>query len=143
MLKIATKEDKDIIQSLALNFVNTSPYKDVYSTASIIKLMDQILTGDQTKAIILLHGTDGMIVGVASDFPYGEFKMATELAWWVNEDKRSTGVGKELIDAFEYWAKEVAGCKGITMGSLDQPLDDYYTSRGYTLTERNFVKWLH
>lgn len=143
MLKIATIEDIDLVLSLALKFVEASPYKDFHDRATIYDFIFQVLNSDKTKHIILLHGEDGMLAGMASPFPYGNFNMATELAWWVNEDKRNTGVGKELIDAFEYWAKEIAGCKGITMASLDDDVGKYYLSRDYNLTERAYVKWLH
>jgi RimJ/RimL family protein N-acetyltransferase len=143
MLKIATKEDEELVRSMAYKFVANSPYKEHHHKDAIDDMIHMVLTEDQRKFICLLHGTDGMIVGMANYFPYGDFKMATEFAWWVEEDKRSTGVGKELIDAFEYWAKEIAGCRGITMVSLDDTLGNYYTTRDYVLTERSYLKWLH
>lgn len=63
---------------------------------------------------------------------------ASEMFWW------SEGRGKELLEAFEQWARE-AGATGIIMADLNDPernavMESLYGKRGYALTERHFVK---
>jgi len=137
-IRVATLEDLKTLEKMAFKFISVSPYAEMSDTNVIKDFILTLLKTPANQAIILI-GDGGMIGGITMPFLYGTGKMATEVAWWVDEDKRNTGLGKELIEAFEYWA-EKAGCKFITMVSLDEDLGKYYEKRGYTLHERSYLK---
>jgi GNAT superfamily N-acetyltransferase len=86
-----------------------------------------------------------MIGGIIVPYIYDNYSQAIELCWWVDEDVRHTGLGKELLQAFEDWAKE-EGCKYITMISLAAPNQEHdqvgkvYEKLGYSLMERTYMK---
>ena len=72
---------------------------------------------------------------------YSKDRVALEILWWVEPDARKTGLGKELLEAFEYWAKNIAQCSIIAVSSLDdESLDKFYNKKGYKLTEKTYMK---
>jgi GNAT superfamily N-acetyltransferase len=85
----------------------------------------------------------GMVAGTAQEFLFSDDKIAGELVWWVDPEYRRGSYGRDLHDAFEYWADKV-GCKVITMALLeDQKADKVarlYERKGYRQAERAFIK---
>ena len=142
MLKIATIEDLPLVSRMAQSFIESSPYNRHFDMGMVDGVLTQLSTSeDSRKGIVLLYGEVGMLAGMSSPFIYGPHYMATELGWWVEPDARKSGAGKELIKAFEEWARRV-GCTLITMISLDDTVSQYYEKNGYVLTERAYMKEL-
>lgn len=141
-MRVATREDHKEILDMAMKFVATTGYKDYADEGTIGNLINTLLTGKQNEMIILLEPGVGMIGGMSSPFVFGPGLLASEVAMWVEEDKRNTGVGNELINAFEYWAKHFAGCVFITLTSLDDKVGKLYEKKGYALYERAYMKEL-
>lgn len=142
MLKIATSQDFDTVYTMALKFLESIPYKDYYDEDKMKYIVDMLMNSGKENSIIILNENKGMIAGIASDFLFGYVRQATEIAWWVEPEHRKSGVGQELLEAFEYWAKNVAGCKLITMISLDDQLGKFYEKNDYDLHERAYLKEL-
>ena len=141
-IKIATIEDVDEIMEMSKQFLSTTGYTEYSDEQTIRNLINTVITGQQNEMIILLIPGTGFIAGQSSPFAFGSHFLASEIAWWVNEDKRKSGAGTELIDAFEYWAKHVAGCTIITLTSLDDEVGKLYEKKGYKLYERAYMKEL-
>ncbi len=142
MLKIATLDDFNTVKTYALNFLEVSGYKDFSDLEDIDNLITELLAFTGTDAIVLL-GEGGMLAGVAKPFIFGSTKrVASEVAWWVEPDARKNGIGKELLEAFEFWAKEKAGCALVTMVSIDDLVGKFYEKNGYKLYERAYMKVL-
>jgi len=139
-LKIATVNDFNAVEKMALNFLEASPYKDLGNKEVTSKLVLDILNCTPTERIIIFEQDVGFIAGAVTPFLLGTHTMATEIAWWVEPDHRGNGKGIELLKAFEYWAKVVAGCKLISMSSLDKTVEKYYKKSGYKLYERAYLK---
>lgn len=141
-MKIATIEDLPEILDMSLNFMSKTGYTKYSDEQTIRNLIESIVTGRQNEMIILLIPGVGFLAGQASPFAFGPHFIASEIAWWVNEDKRKSGAGIELMDAFEYWAKNVAGCTVISLTSLDPKVGKIYEKKGYRLYERAYMKEL-
>lgn len=142
-MKIATIEDFDEILSMSMKFMEKTGYTEHSDEETISKLITNILIGEQNQMIILLKPGMGFLAGMCSPFLFGPHFIASEIAWWVNEDQRGSGVGAELLDAFEYWAKNVANCSLITMTTLNnEEIGKFYEKKGYELYERAYMKKL-
>lgn len=141
-MKLGTLEDLSEVTNMALKFLSVSGYETLGDEETINELLMRILDGDKTVGIVLLEEGKGMLVATAGQFPYGRKKIATELAWWVEPKERKSGVGKDLLEAFEYWAKNVAFCDIISMSSLDDKVGKIYEKQGYKLSERAYMKVL-
>ena len=138
-LRVATIEDLPIILNLAMKFAKSSPYSEYVNEDKIKKIAEGFLSSEHQDKIILLYDDIGMIVGLVSPFMFGNNRVATELAWWIEPNERGKKAGKELLDAFEFWAKKV-GCSIVTMMSLDDKIGKYYEKRGYKLSEMSYMK---
>lgn len=141
MLKIATIEDLDLVVEMSMKFANSSKYKEFVDKDTVIELAKDLLNPDAANKIVILHGTEGMIAGIAMPFVFGKILVATELGWWVDPEHRNKKIGAELKEAFEFWANKL-GCKLVTLISLDENLSAYYTKSGYPLYEYAHVKVL-
>lgn len=142
MIKIATIEDLPEVLDMAMKFMSLTGYTKYSDEQTISNLIETIVTGPQNTMIILLIPGVGFLAGQASPFVFGRGSIASEIAWWINEEKRNSGIGAELVEAFEYWAKNVAGCTIITLTSLDDSVGKFYEKKGYTLYERAYMKEL-
>jgi GNAT superfamily N-acetyltransferase len=139
MLKIATLDDLGSIEKMAASFIHTTGYSELAGGDDISALIQYLIADD--ASIIILHGEDGFLAGTVSKFPFGPYMVASEVAWWVNEDKRKSNIGTELLDAFEFWAKKI-GAEMVHMVSLDDSVGKFYEKKGYALYERAYMKGL-
>lgn len=125
---------------MAKKFASFSPYKDQIENEYLYMFIDKLLKTDPREAIIIFSEGEGFIAANVYNFPFGPYRVATEIAWWVEPDKRQGKVGFELLEAFEYWASNLAGCSMVTMTSLDDKLGRFYEKKGYKLCERAYMK---
>lgn len=121
----------------AHRFINSTAYKDLYNDEVLYDLLHKMLVLD--NFIVLLDGDKGMLAGTCTPFLFGNKLVASEIGWWVEPEYRNSGVGKQLVDAFEEWAKE-KNCDMIVMVSIDDSVGKYYEKTGYSLVERMYLK---
>lgn len=148
-IKIATKEDIPEVVKLAKLFKEESPYKDYLLEESKLTTILFSLLEDPSKHIVLLSTynstTIGMVVGTSAEFLFSTDKHATELAWYVYPEYRKSTVGKDLQEAFVYWAKKV-GCKYLHMVLLEDhnapKMKKLYKKLGFKLIEQAWIKEL-
>lgn len=154
-LKLATAEDYPHIIRMARAFHQASPYADLeFSEEKCEQMFRLYLTGDKRELIIILavsespstsgslaHSAFGMIVGFANSIPFSNEKIAAELAWWVDEERRGTKDSLLLFKAYEDWAVRI-GAKVSQMAMLDDVtnLSKFYIKQGYAPAERSYVK---
>lgn len=141
-MKVATIEDMEEILNMSMKFMSETGFSE-FSDEEYIKLViEDVLLSEQNEKIILLEPGVGFLAGTVLPFPFGPHLMASEIAWYIYPEHRGKKVGSEFLSAFEYWAKEKAGCKMVNMMCLDEQLDKYYTNKGYKLYERTYMKVL-
>ena len=150
-LRIATSEDIHTVYHMLTLFHSASPYKDLpMDENEVMALITDVINSPNTEKIILLKYDDfgpvGMVAAHAVRFAITGHRIAMELAWWVQPDARTLHVGKELLDAYEYWAKNVANCTHSRLCTLvngaEKVLDRVYKKRGYSPLENNYLKEL-
>jgi GNAT superfamily N-acetyltransferase len=121
---------------MALRASRKPVYALFFDPGTLTRVLKQFL---QENSVFIAENGHGMLVGMKRPFIYGVCDTAIELSWWVDEEYRNTGLGKELLKAFEDWAKE-NNCKFMTMVSLDDHAGHLYEKLGYTLAERTYMK---
>lgn len=147
MLRLATEQDWPEVLRMAHSFYKASPYNVLdFSEVSCRSLFDRYLQGDKTDLIIILAAAEspyGMILGHASPTPFSTLKVASELAWWVDESYRSTRDSLLLFKAYEDWAVRI-GATICQMAMLDEStnLEKFYLKNGYKPAERSYIKEL-
>lgn len=145
-LKLAESKDYPDIIRMAQAFHRASPYVDLeFSEERCRGLFDHYLRGDRRELVIILAHEEervfGMIIGFANSIPFSNEKVAAELAWWVDEDKRKTKDSLLLFKAYEDWALRI-GAKMSQMAMLDDVtnLSGFYLKQGYQPAERSYIK---
>lgn len=143
-IRVATAKDADVIYDMCLKFVNQTVYKEYLNEEVFKPFVQSFVDGSNPERIgfIAKDGDTpiGMIGGMVNYFIFGGIKMCSEIAWWVEPEYRKTGIGKELIEALEYWANKI-DCKFVTMSALDQDyLPKFYGKLGYDFAEISMMK---
>ena len=151
-VRLASVEDLKELLDMAIKFFKASPYAqldELVDTDIVNTIRNTLILQSMGKAVILVStDTDnkatGMLAAMASKAMWSENLIATEMAWWVSEDERKSGVGKKLVEGYEYWAKMV-NAKLISLSTLkdldpEGKLEEFYEKEGYVKAEQAFVK---
>lgn len=139
----ATEEDKLDVILLAKQFLKESKYPFSLDVETLDSNFSNAI--DHPNFLILVLEVDkeivGMLVGATAAPLFSKDLIATELAWFVEKPYRTSRPALKLFKKYEEWAKE-SGCKFITMVDIDTLADlgDLYTRKGYTMTEKTYVK---
>lgn len=147
MLRLATIEDYGEVLRMARAFHKSSPYSEITFSEDVCSaLFDQYLLGDKTGLIIILSVDEspyGMVIGHCAAPPFSTEKVASEVAWWVDEDHRGSKDSILLLKAYEDWALRV-GASVCQVAMLDDVTDlqRFYQRQGYHPAERSFIKEL-
>jgi hypothetical protein len=145
MLKLAEASDYNDVIRMAKAFHEASPYSSLeFSEEKCNGLFKSYLAGDKKSLVIILATGErphGMIIGYSDSLPFSFDRVATELAWWVDEDKRGSRDSLLLFKAYEDWALRV-GAKIKQMAMLDDVtnLAAFYEKQGYRPAERSYIK---
>lgn len=146
-LKLAEEKHREDFVRMCKNFFESSPFKEMtFSRDGIDAVLDLHLE-DKTKAIVILYEVDnkivGMVCGMASSPLFAVEPIASELAWWVDEEYRKTKDSAKLIYAFEDWALRI-GSYGTSLalikGVSPESVGKFYERQGYVETENNYLK---
>ena len=144
MIRLAENKDIPLMLEMGQRFFDASGYGsetefNAEDTEQLfIKLMD--------AHSLLTDGEGGMIGFVVFPmFMNTSHVIAQELFWWVDEEKRSSKLGLNLLKAAEATAKEL-GAKTFNMITLHglghERLNDIYLKRGYSRSENTYIRGL-
>ena len=142
MIRQATKEDLPELLRMGELFFKASGYSAVgnYNLDKTTRMLESLI-----ELGTLLIGEGGMLGYVLSEIWMTDVTVGSELFWWVDEDKRSTGLGLKLIKAAEAAAKE-NGASYMAMANIEslnsQRMNTLYTRLGYALTELTWTRKL-
>jgi GNAT superfamily N-acetyltransferase len=97
--------------------------------------------------VVLVSETDGVvegaIMGMVTPIWYAGAFAAAELALWVSPDRRTKGVARSLIEAFESWGRD-QGVEYFAMSDLSvdgtYPAGGMFERMGYRPFERAHIK---
>ena len=112
---------------------------------------DFLIGCSTNKDIVILSCKDnGKLIGITGGllFPLyfnANYKVAQELWWWVEQDKRGSECGKLLYNALESWAKHKQANAFFMIALEDEKVDTMakvYKRKGFKGMERTFIKEL-
>lgn len=121
-----------------------------YNPDAVADLCGWLIDNWEHGFILVLADTDdtvkGFILVTVSPFIFSpDVKVAGELAFYVDEDLRRSGLGRELMEYAESVAK-VRGIRYMSLIAMETCMPDQvaamYVDMGYTRTETTFVKEL-
>lgn len=126
MLRLAERRDFDEVNRMMREFHAQSPYSCLEYDENKVWQNFKFYLKNKKEMIIILSEQDekprGFIVGALSCPPFSSSIVASELAWWMDEDYRKTKDSLLLFDAYQDWTKRV-GAKMCHMALLSSSPD--------------------
>lgn len=141
MIRAAVLSDIPEIVRMGEAFCRASghpvPFDPESFAASVVEML-------ASPAFIVLVTDGGMLIGfVQGALANRNHIQASEIVWWVDEDKRGTGAGLALFREFERIARE-KGAQSFTVTrqvELEaERVDAIYRRMGYRPTDVTYVK---
>ncbi len=114
------------------------PYKDKETSERVLKLMIEehlfYVAVDDSMEIV------GFIAGFVHKHIYNpDIKTLCEAFWWTKKEHRRSGVGIQLLEAFESWGKKNVDWILMTIED-DTPIDPkIFIDRGFRPKETSFI----
>lgn len=153
-IRPATADDIDALVEMGERFFAYSAFSKVISfnreaaRAMIAVLVEPgtLLTASGNVVLVAEH--EGKVIGGIAGTLTGTWfnpyaRVATELAWWMDEAHRGGTAAIRLYRAFEAWASEM-GADAIVMSDLvvdgETPAARLFEKLGYATVERAHIK---
>lgn len=146
MIRLANTSDYARLLQLFREFHQVSPYSHLPFSEQkagqllehVEKVSDGVVLVAENKGIVT-----GFLAGLVSELPFAHIRVASELAWWVDPLYRKGTDGIKLLEAYEYWARNVVKVDQIQVANLmneySEPLNRLYTKRGYEKKEETWL----
>lgn len=161
-LRLANTDDLNTLVDFATKFHKNSVYSNrefnrdkitlfivslINNPKGLVLLLEDVNIPQREDLSIIPEGittkTIGALIALIEETIFGLELHASELMLWVEEDYRNKD-SWELVNAFEYWSKEVQKCSSISLSRLEDSigakLDKVYKSMGYLPVEHVHVK---
>lgn len=145
LIRLATPSDIPALVRMGRKFWSQTAYRAIpYCPDSIAAHCTQMLS----DRLLLMGELEGRVCGSVGAvlgplYANRSVLVATELWWWVNEDARNSGIGRELLSGIESAAKAV-GASIMGMIALDavepEKAKAIYSACGYVPAEHTFMK---
>lgn len=148
-LRFATLNDIPwIISEAKKQFLDAPYFAFGVDDRKVRQLFEKLIVEGQEHSIILISHDGGKPVGALAAYAFEPMfshnKIAIECLWFLLDDYRKGSRGRDMANAYEYWAKLV-GCSHVQYGLLSsspQRMASLYEKIGAAETERIFMKAL-
>lgn len=137
----ALPQDKSRVLMMARSFQVASGLPIPFNAAYASMLFDTLISNPAMLCLVLDdNGPYGVLAAQSGTLPLSPVKAASELIWWIEPSHRGSAA-KTMLDKYEEWATE-QGCQFVNMVGLgaDPVTTRMYERRGYSATERHFMK---
>lgn len=147
---LATVADIPTVLKFSRDLHNHTRYSVFeFDEKKVASLFYNAITGNPKHGVVLLSKdgskTVGLLGAMAIQPTFTSDWVGSEWVWWVeptvpNHKKRLI----ELLDGYEFWAKNVAKCKAILIGRVERfdSAPRYFQKRGYQTAEEAYIKEL-
>ena len=123
-LRHATLEDVPMMLEMGEELFTGSSYSTLtLDKAKARENLEKFVIEGGTEYLCLLSlGDTGEPVGIIAAYAFTPLfssqKVAVEVLWYLKEEYRKSRRGREMMEAYEYWAKMV-GCTTVQYGFLE------------------------
>lgn len=145
-IRAATADDLDVMVRMAARFLTETEYvgRLAVNEAQIRRFGERCLGGTLGgDSAILVAEEGGAVIGMigllVSEHPFSGERVAGELFWWVEPERR--GHGARLMRAGERWAAAHRATR-IQMIAPNDRVATLYARRGYARLETTFQRSL-
>lgn len=143
-LKLVTEQEREAVVRMATDFFNASPYQKYgVDTEEVNTLITAFINERSEKicpVLMVNNNPVGLLAALSAKNIFNKKKVTAELIWWIDPDYRNFRHSTLMLDAYEYWAKEVVHAQIIQLVCLDDKLHKLYTRRGFVRAENAYMK---
>lgn len=129
MIRLATEEDLEDLETLSYDFWKTSSFTgQQYNAERVITTLSGVINQDDNESILLVSQEEdikGYLLGTSTLSLFSGDKAAYEVAYFTYP---RCADWYRLIQAYLYWAKKV-GCRVAHFGSINPRLTKILTKR--------------
>jgi GNAT superfamily N-acetyltransferase len=144
-IREATLSDLPSLLRVGAEFARLHPMQVAFSPCRAEATLRGLI--ERADGLLLVGEEDGLIRGVLAGIMaplwFSDASVATELALWVQPDRRGGRLVRQLIEAFEGWAArqgaEILALSDLRIGE-DFPVGALYSRLGYRVAERSHIK---
>jgi GNAT superfamily N-acetyltransferase len=144
LIRHATEADLDQIVAMGLEFLATVYGQKLPAPPDPARLKATatwLLEDATTRALLVVerHGQLAGMFGIhVHEHPMLAQRIASELFWWVNADRRGKFDGMRLLAAAREWAM-AAGASALHMVAPDYGIERLYERLGYHKVESAYI----
>jgi len=146
MIRVAILDDFEEILDLCEDFWEHTQFEEPFERSHTVNMVDMSYDHGLLAVLEIDGKVEGFAAGIKAPLMGNSSVLAgTELAWWVNPEKRSGGNGIKLLKFIEDLAK-TQNVKYWNMVSMQSSMPDQvnrmYEKMGYKLEETTYTKVL-
>ena len=137
-IRKATEEDIDWLVDIGIKdmfslYTHPEIYDPVYLKSTFIPYLIK-------NGIVLVVEECAAFIGIISGHPFNpNVLVATELMWWVKEEKRNSSIGYKLLKFFENEA-EKNKCSFVSLSLMPCSPIHSLEKHGYSIKEYSLIK---
>jgi GNAT superfamily N-acetyltransferase len=143
--RTAIKEDKENIKKLYKEFVASSPFVKFNLTDEQLETYSNTFFDNPDKVIVIFYEEDKPIAMVAVE-SNDTTSFAHVAMIYVSPEYREEGIGDQLVEASEYWAKNIKNKEFLQMSILEGPnykkISKAYIKQGFKPVDHVHIKEL-
>ena len=144
MIRKATVEDFQKILDLCEDFWCHTQFSEPFERDHTLAMVEMAFDHELLAVLEVSGVVEGFSAAISS-YLLGstKAKMGTELAWWVNPEKRNGGNGVKLLKFMEVLAKEqnIKYWNMVSMqSSMPEVVNEMYEKMGYSHEESVYTK---
>lgn len=143
MIREATHDDAGRVVDMAARFLGGSEYSGAvpWNREALADTVARLIDSRDTELLVAEQEGElvGMLALVLYAHPFSGDLNASELAWWVEPEARSGGVGVRLLKAGEAWAQH-RGARALQMIAPNEAVGALYEKAGYRQLETWFQR---
>jgi N-acetylglutamate synthase-like GNAT family acetyltransferase len=146
MIRAATQADVPAIVRMATTFLTSELYRRFITPdpENLRRFASSLIEQDNAEIFVVDDRTDGvvgMLAIVAMVHPMSGQRFASEVAWWINEDKRGGREAIRLLRSAEAWAR-AQGAESLVMIAPTEHVERFYGKAGYERVESTWQRRL-
>lgn len=147
VIRPATVADVPRLVEMACRFRRETAYarRARERPEQLAALASGLIEGDRGIMLVAVD-VDGAIVGMIGllvfPHPVSGIDTAGELVWWIEPEQRASGLGRQLLDYAEAWARQMGAQDVQMIEPVGTGLGQFYTRHGYDALEIAWVKRL-
>lgn len=145
-IRLAELADVPRLVEMGHRFLDASPWAKFGKRENRVRDLPEVVRRIVTYGVAFVAEQDGVVIGgllgtIGPAWCIPSETVATELAWWIDEEHRGGRTAVKLLRTFEGWAY-AQGASAVALTSIDATAGRLLEALDYRMVERSYWKEL-